>query len=530
MAQSSLGHLPLAVALPVAELAQSMGLPTDQLLFVVFLLVCIPLGWLWCLVPGQFAKHTVSLALGFIVVYGMIGWGVLHLLITSLIAYFMVENFLPSGKNKSPEERKKDVVIANKIGTAVFVFSMGYLCVSHIYRQITDYLGYSMDFTAPQMVATLKFVSYAWSRVDGEAMNAGESLGEHERENAYRAERAMRERPSLLKYLAWMFFFPAVFAGPYTDYTEYERRVSGEAFKQYGLNDAPFPFRPALQKLFYALCCYPGIIIAGKFPIFGYVNSDAFYENTSVWYRIGYVTLFVGLVRWKYYFAWYLAEAGCIASGLGLSKYDPKTKQAEWEGVTNCHALRCETSCSVKDITTHWNIRTSEWLKHYVYFRVSSPAFIRKIMSHSAWANICTKFTSAFWHGFYPGYYLFFLQIAAVQLFEAPLRAVVSIYLSPESLPFKVFMCLYTMGSFAWLGASFVILEFGPSIRLFADSYFFYHIIGAILCFGVFPIILKIHKKGDKKKKADEVPNGQVSTKPEDQKVESKGLTKPKAQ
>jgi lysophospholipid acyltransferase len=65
---------------------------------------------------------------------------------------------------------------------------------------------------------------------------------------------------------------------------------------------------------------------------------------------------------------------------------------------------------------TGWNKRINHWLKFYVYTRVSPPSFLKGLLDKKMFANVCTKFTSAFWHGFYPGYYLFFLCAVLVGL------------------------------------------------------------------------------------------------------------------
>ena len=34
----------------------------------------------------------------------------------------------------------------------VFTFVLGYICMSHIYRTYVDYMGWSLDFTGPQVI------------------------------------------------------------------------------------------------------------------------------------------------------------------------------------------------------------------------------------------------------------------------------------------------------------------------------------------------------------------------------------------
>ena len=37
----------------------------------------------------------------------------------------------------------------------VFAFVLGYICMSHIYRTYVDYMGWSLDFTGPQVTRRL---------------------------------------------------------------------------------------------------------------------------------------------------------------------------------------------------------------------------------------------------------------------------------------------------------------------------------------------------------------------------------------
>lgn len=48
-----------------------------------------------------------------------------------------------------------------------FVFTMLYISISHIYRMYTDYMGWTMDFTGPQMVLTIKLIMFAFDFHDG---------------------------------------------------------------------------------------------------------------------------------------------------------------------------------------------------------------------------------------------------------------------------------------------------------------------------------------------------------------------------
>ena len=129
----------------------------------------------------------------------------------------------------------------------------------------------------------------------------------------------------------------------------------------------------------------------------------------------------------------YLSAAGCISSGLGLSnvvrpstarsEYAPYT--CEWNRCSNADALSVELATSMPQITNNWNKGVNNWLKHYVYFRVEPlPSLARVLpLPTKSLANVITKFASAFWHGFYPAYYLFFLGAYVVNEMDDAMRS-----------------------------------------------------------------------------------------------------------
>jgi MBOAT, membrane-bound O-acyltransferase family len=64
-----------------------------------------------------------------------------------------------------------------------------------------------------------------------------------------------------------------------------------------------------------------------------------------------------------------------------------------------------EFSYDVKDFLGAWNISVHKWLKYYVYLRMIKPGQHIQIVP-----ILMTFVVSAIWHGFYPGYFLFFIS------------------------------------------------------------------------------------------------------------------------
>ena len=77
------------------------------------------------------------------------------------------------------------------------------------------------------------------------------------------------------------------------------------------------------------------------------------------------------------------------------------------------------TSQDVKGFITSWNISVHEWLKNYVYLRMitnrnrdkkdSLKVEKNRNEGENFIATLSSFLVSAVWHGFYPGFYSFFI-------------------------------------------------------------------------------------------------------------------------
>jgi hypothetical protein len=94
-------------------------------------------------------------------------------------------------------------------------------------------------------------------------------------------------------------------------------------FLQHKLTSIPAPRSAVLRCLANALCSFVALAIGSTlFPIKNFVETAAFVDNTSMSFKLIYFFIGVSLVRFRYYFAWYMSEAGCIATGFGFNGYD----------------------------------------------------------------------------------------------------------------------------------------------------------------------------------------------------------------
>ena len=146
----------------------------------------------------------------------------------------------------------------------------------------------------------------------------------------------------------------------------------------------------------------------------GWYNNDLVTGNEYMKYgflrRIWLLHMLGVSTRMKYYGVWYLTEGACILSGMGYKGINPKTKKADWSRLQNVNPWGIETAQNSRGYVENWNMNTNNWLRNYVYLRVTpkgkKPGFR---------ASLATFVTSAFWHGFAPGYYLTFILAAFIQ-------------------------------------------------------------------------------------------------------------------
>lgn len=296
----------------------------------------------------------------------------------------------------------------------VFIFVMGHLSINQLNRQFINDPGL-VDITGAQMILTIKLTSFAWNVADGKLPE--KCLTDLQK------GKALRQLPSLLDFTGFIMFFPSLFAGPAFDFVDYKRWIEMEMFEisKQGVNGntsksnirkakgVPRSFTPAMLKaasgviwifLFMKLSAvyYPGFLTGDIYMTYSFPR------------RVWILHFLCFTTRLKYYGVWALTEAACILSGLGYDGIDPVSGKVSWNRLRHFDPIGLETAQNVRAYLGSWNINTNNWLRNYMYLRVTpqgkKPGFR---------ASMATFFTSAFWHGFYPGYYLSFILASFVQ-------------------------------------------------------------------------------------------------------------------
>lgn len=293
-----------------------------------------------------------------------------------------------------------------------FVFLMGHMSMNHIIRQSVNDVG-AIDITGAQMVLVMKLTAFCWNVQDGRLPEA--ELTDFQKEHA------IRTMPSLLDYAGYVFFFPAIMAGPAFDYCDYSDYITTTMFTlPPGTDPSKAPptrkkrkiprsgFPAAMKGAFGTLWIVAFLQLSAYYPASFYLGDQ--YMNYGFLRRVWQLYMFGLVTRMKYYGVWSLSEGACILCGIGFNGIDAKTGRAKWDRLTNIMPWEIETAQNARAYLGFWNINTNNWLRNYIYLRVTpkgqKPGFR---------ATLATFVTSAFWHGFYPGYYLTFVLAALVQ-------------------------------------------------------------------------------------------------------------------
>jgi lysophospholipid acyltransferase len=357
-----------------------------------------------------------------------------------------------------------------------FVFTMAHISVSHISRQLANAPS-TVDITGTQMVLVMKISAFCWNVADGQLPD--DALSD------FQKTRRLQELPSLLDYAGYVFFFPGLLAGPAFDFTEYRAWLDTTMF------DVPANIDPAMKppvrrKRRIPRSGTPAILkaLVGLVWVFLYMQFSPRFSHTEltspsflqygflrrIW--IMYMVSFVA--RFKYYGVWSLTEGACILAGLGYNGIDPITGKASWNRLQNIDPWMVESAQNPRGLLAGWNINTNNWLRNYVYLRVTpkgkKPGFR---------ATFTTFATSALWHGFYPGYYLTFILASLIQTaaknFRRHLRPFFMDPVSGKPLPSKryydVLTYFVTQLSFSFATVPFLILSFSDSLWAWTRVY-----------------------------------------------------------
>ncbi|XP_068909168.1 lysophospholipid acyltransferase 6 isoform X1 [Tenebrio molitor] len=412
-------------------------------------------------------RHVFGLVVALFIGYFCFGTQAIHLAALPAACYIVI-------RTQSPE-------IMQRMVLAVSLF---YLSLIHLHRQIYDYGSYNLDITGPLMVITQKVTSLAFNLHDGLARTQ-EELSKSQK--LY----AVTKLPSALEYFSFALHFPSLMAGPSMFYKDYMDFIDGSNLKSPVMPDnapdnrtiviEPSPIRAVCKKAVLAVMCAALFVkFLPMFPI-SRVKEDDFVENTSFTQKILYLYICTALVRFKYYFAWTVADAICNNAGIGYNGVD-ESGTPKWDKFTNVDIFKFECATNLRESIEAWNLGTNRWLRMIVYERVTK------------YSMILTYSLSAIWHGFYPGYYITFANGALFTYASRVMRKTVRNYFlanAETKFFYDGVTFVVTRILMAYMVFTFVLLEFWPCIRLYMHMYWCLHLCALMAIFFVPKIIPK---------------------------------------
>lgn len=243
------------------------------------------------------------------------------------------------------------------------------------------------------MVLTCKLISLAFNYQDGISKEV----------ETEQAPYVLQTLPNAGEYFSYLTFYAGFVLGPVYEYADYVQFIREEGeFKE-----VPCPIRrSATQFLQGVLCICAFTPLLAHFPLSDLLDPS--WTSNPAWYKfISYNAVMLGY-KLQYYSCFRLCESGIIASGLGFNGFNPD-KTPNWSRVRGINILKSEFGETLKVMIDNWNISVALWLRRYVFNRLAkknAPAW------RKSWALYMTMGLSAAWHGFYPGYFVFFCLLS----------------------------------------------------------------------------------------------------------------------
>uniref|UniRef100_A0A182MSL8 Lysophospholipid acyltransferase 1 n=1 Tax=Anopheles culicifacies TaxID=139723 RepID=A0A182MSL8_9DIPT len=408
-------------------------------------------------------RHAIGLVIGLFFGYFCFGQQAIHIAGLPAVCYVVI-------RTQNPQ-------IVQRL---VMVVALFYLSCIHLHRQYYDYGSYSLDITGPLMIITQKVTSLAFSIHDGftcEMKDLTQSQQQH----------AIRKLPSPLEFFSYTLHFQGLMAGPLVFYKDYIDFIEGCHIMKHTSRNAkheidnkivhePSPVKVVIKKVIASLVCALIFVkFATIYPI-KTMKDDDFLKNSGFFYTLWFMMMATTAVRFKYYFAWLMADAICNNSGLGFNGYDQRDGVTpRWDMLSNIQVLEFEFGTNFRNCINAWNAGTNRWLRMVVFERVPKR-----------YGTVLTFSLSALWHGFYPGYYMTFATGALIVMAARVARKMFrpSFQRTGNSRMFyDILTCLVTRVFMGYATFPFVLLEFKASLRMYLNVFMCLHLVALITVF-----------------------------------------------
>ncbi len=215
------------------------------------------------------------------------------------------------------------------------------------------------------------------------------------------------ETPTLLETFSYMFYYSSSLMGPSFEFQDFRQFINLEGpFRDIPMKSAIIAGLTELLKSFLNILSV--VFLLSKYNYLYCLSKE--FDERSYLFKFFYYNLAMTLQRTKYYSAWKMCQASVIICGLGFNSETPGDPSSEkFDRVINCTIREVEFSANPKRRIQYWNRTVHLWLKYNLFLRLLNVEH-KMLKNNTAMASLITFMVSAFWHGFYPIYYVFFFQ------------------------------------------------------------------------------------------------------------------------
>ena len=409
-------------------------------------------------------RYIYSFVFGFGINYFMYENTTIHPIIMLVLTYGIMISF----------KREKQQAI-------VFGVIYSYQSLMHIERMVNHYGEWGAEITNFTMNLVCRLISLGFWYKDG--------LVDSSR-GGFPNDKAVKKLPSFLQVAGYTYNVPSWVAGPFFEYKDYEDWIELKG----SYSKIPSALIPGLKRFgtgcIWILC---GITVMKYYSV-EYLRSDE-YWSSSIFMKPFHHYFFVYTLAFSYYVAWAFNDAACIISGLAYNGYDEKSKSHMFNRIFNVNEFALFKGYHLPKMVSNWNASIAVWLKKYVYNRLS----FHNSGDTGFKQFFFTFIVSAFWHGFYPGYYFFFFYMGIFIHFTGIYRRYYSWYFRfiPSILQ-KVIGCIIAYQFTTYVGAVFAIYAINDIIFYFNWQYWYGHfLLLSVVLIHVSPIgkVLVAHAK-----------------------------------
>ncbi|KAK9302226.1 hypothetical protein QLX08_005675 [Tetragonisca angustula] len=453
-----------------------------DVVYVALLLFCVFFGFHYRKIEDPEAKKWIGTIIGILLTGIVSGRHIFFPLILTIINAIIITK-----------------ISLKKCHIVSFIFSFFYLLVI---CRLGDYIGLPVPANHTNlilMILTLKLSGLAFE------LNASINPPVNDLEGV---QNEAMKNVGFLDVFHYGFGYMGLLTGPYYRYRTYWDHL----YRPFSKVVDPWPF--TLYKLKQVACFLVLFFIMDYYYPTRYILTEEYAERSFL-YRHFYMYPTFVLFRARMYIGMSLAECGCQMAGLGayptrckpiqgLGPKDYKTteelcktpeklgnEELDFETVYNMNVWKLEKCNSTRTAMKIWNNCVQYWFGVYIYKRLP-------IKSMRA---VLTLLLSAIWHGWSAGYVVCFCQIPLFMLSE---DIFIKFYQQTENSIAKKLW--YLLGWYekttcmAYLGMSFLLLDFKENLVYYKLVYFSGHIIALVLYIVALYCKLYIWKKptGDK--------------------------------